>query len=114
MTKLHRAGFFVSLSAVVLAFVCFWIAGTIEAIEFSSQYFWAFVIFPLVIAAAVTGLSWKYPIIGGSVGVVTPFALFFMFEMETLYRCLFTAAILVYFVGGVLLLTAAIKALRSH
>lgn len=112
MTKLHRAGFFVSLAAVALAFSGFWVAGTAGAIEFSSQYFWVFVVLPLAAAAAVTGLAWKWPIIGGCVGVVSPFAFFFTLEMETLYRYLYTAVIIVYFIGGIMLLAAAIKAGR--
>jgi len=114
MTKLHRAGLFVSLFAIILAFAGFWIAGTIGKIEFSSQYFWTYVILPLVIAAAVTGLSWKWPLTGGCVGVVTPFAFFFTCDMETVYRYLYLAMIIIYFTGGVLLLAAAIKAFRSR
>jgi ABC-type sugar transport system permease subunit len=114
MTKLHRTGFFVNLSGVILGFVGFWIAGTMGVVEFSSQYFWTFVIFPLVIAAVVTGLSWKWSIVGGSVGVVTPLALFFIIEMEALYRYLFIAVILLYFAGGVLLLLNAIKMRRVN
>jgi hypothetical protein len=114
MTKLHRAGLSISLSAIVLAFAGFWITGTMEAIEFSSQYFWAYVILPLVIAAAVTGLSWKWPFIGGCIGVVTPFAFFVTYEMETVYRYLYLAVIIIYFTGGVLLLLAATKAFRSR
>jgi len=109
MTKLHRAGFFISLSAVALAFIGFWTAGTSEAIEFSSQYFWSFVILPLAVAAAVTGLSWKWPIIGGCVGFVSPVAFFIILEMDPIYRYLYTAAILIYFTGGVLLLISAIR-----
>ena len=97
MTKLHRAGFFICLAAVAIAFIGFWTAGTIGVIEFSSQYFWTFVIFPLVAAAAVTGLSWKWPLVGGSVGVVAvPFAFFLTLEMDTFYRYLYTAVIIFY------------------
>jgi hypothetical protein len=114
MTKIHKAGLFICLSAIIFAFAGFWIAGTIGTIEFSSQYFWAYVILPLVTAAAVTGLSWKWPFIGGCVGVLTPFAFFVTYEMETFYRYLYLAVIITYFLGGVLLLSAAIKAFRSR
>lgn len=110
MTKLHRAGFFISLSAIALAFIGFWIAGTDEMIEFSSQYFWTFVILPLVLAVVITGLSWKWPLVGGCVSVVIPFAFFITLGMEPFYRDLYTAVILLYFAGGVLLLIAATKA----
>ena len=113
MTKLHRAGFFVSLSAIALAFIGFWTAGTMGGIEFSSQVFWTGVIFPLVAAAAVTGLSWKWPIIGGCIGAVSPFAYFLTLEMDTFYRYLYTAVIILYFAGGVLLLITVIKKHRK-
>jgi hypothetical protein len=109
MTKLHRTGFFVSLSTVAFAFLGFWIAGTVGVIEFSSGYFWGFVILPLAGAGAVTGLSLKWPIIGGCIGVLTPLAFFFTHNMEAFYRYLYLAAIIVYFTGGILLLAAAIK-----
>lgn len=102
------------LSGVILFFAGFYIAGTIGVIEFSSQYFWFFVLFPLMIAAAVTGLSWKWPVVGGSIGVVTPVALFFTAEMETLYRCLLYAATCLFFTGGILLLITTIKAGRWY
>jgi len=109
MTKLHRAGFFVSLSAVAVAFIGCWTAGAMEAIEFSSQYFWVFVILPMVTAAAVTGLSWKWPIIGGCAGAASPLTLFFIIEMDPMYRYLYTAVILIYFAGGILLLMTTAK-----
>ena len=102
------------LSGVILFFAGFYIAGTIGVIEFSSQYFWFFVLFPLMIAAAVTGLSWQWPVVGGSVGVVTPVALFFLTETETLYRCLFYTATCLFFTGGILLLITTIKAGRWY
>ena len=114
MTKLHRAGFFISLSAVVLAFAGFWLAGTIGVIEFSSQYFWSFVILPLAAAAVVTGLSWKWPLIGGCIGISSLSAFFFTLEMETLYRYLYTTVITLYFVSGILLLITAIKGRRQN
>lgn len=101
------------LAGVVLAFAGFYIAGTIGVIEFSSQYFWTFVLFPLLIAAAVTGLSWKWPIAGGPAGVASPLALFFVTEMETLYICIYSAAITLFFAGGVLLLINSIRAGRG-
>jgi hypothetical protein len=109
MTKLHRAGFFCCLSGVVLAFAGFWTAGTIGVIEFSSQYFWFYVLFPLLTAAAVTGLSWKWSVCGGSIGVVSPVLFFFIMDMDTLYRYLFGATIIMFFTGGVILLIASIK-----
>lgn len=112
MSRLHRAGFIISLSAIIIAFIGFWTAGTIGVIEFSSSYFWSSVMLPLVMAAAVTGLSWKWPLIGGCIGVITPLALFFTVEMEILYRYLYTAVIIIYFAGGILLLITAIKQRR--
>ncbi len=109
MTKLHRAGFFISVAAVALAFIGFWAAGTAAAIEFSSSYFWVFVVLPLALAATVTGLSFKWPLVGGCAGVITPFFLFFTLEMDTFYRNLYTAVILVYFAGAAILLIEAIK-----
>jgi len=114
VTKLHRIGLFIMLAGVVLAFAGFYIAGTIGVIEFSSQYFWTFVLFPLLIAAAVTGLSWKWPIVGGSVGVISPLAFFFVTEMETLYFYLYSATITLFFAGGVLLLVNTVRAGRGH
>jgi|WetSurMetagenome_2_1015567.scaffolds.fasta_scaffold715291_1 hypothetical protein len=110
MSKLHRIGLVFSVSAVALVFLGFWIAGTAGEIEFSSSYFWTFVILPLAVAAGLTGLSWKWPIVGGCTGVVSPFAFCFTLDMDTFGRWLYTAAIILYFTGGILLLIAAIKA----
>jgi len=113
VTRLHRTGFIFCLSGVTLAFTGFYVAGTIGVIEFSSQYFWLFVLFPLIVAAAVTGLSWRWPIIGGSAGVVTPLALFFAAEMESLYFYLYSAATSLFFTGGVLLLITSVRTARE-
>ncbi len=113
MTNLHRIGLIFCLSGIILVFIGFYVAGTIGVIEFSSRYFWLFVLFPLLIATAVTGLSWRWPVIGGSVGVVTPLALFFVTEMESLYFYLYSAAASLFFIGGVLLLITSVKTARE-
>jgi hypothetical protein len=109
MTKLHRIGFFVCLSLVALVFVIFLVAGIAGGIDFKSSYTWTFIVIPLVLAAIITVLYRKWSIISGSIGVITPFFLCFILEMGTLGRYLFTAVILLYFTGGVLLLIDAIK-----
>lgn len=109
MTRLHRTGFYLCSAGVITAFAGFWIAGTVEAIEFSSSYFWTFTVLPLALIAVVTGLSWKWPVIGACAGLVCPFTLFFTLELDTVYRYLYTAVTVLYFAGGVLLLVDNLK-----
>ena len=114
MTKLHRTGIIFCLSGIVLAFAGFYVAGYAGAIEFSSRHFWFFVLFPLFAAAGVTGLSWKWPIVGGAIGVVMPLALFFVTDMESLYLYIYSTTITLFFTGGVLLVITTVRAGSGH